>query len=428
MVANIDWEDIKQEMTHYLKKLIQIDTSAGRHGETMAAHYIRTVLEANQLSATVREPIPGKGSVIYHQTGEVSNQSLLLLSHLDVAPAKNASDWLYPPFSGDDKEGEIWGRGAIDCKGLVVVWLMLVLLIQREKIPLRRGLVFAATADEESGGRWGTEWLLKHTDDFKQCRYALNEGGGFSFRQKTRDLYTCQYAEKGHLILEYMVKLPNSYFKFKPRQVQAHPKDGTAITPMMNALLQFYRIPSVLCLLLPYRGKLALLKLFSGSLPLDYNMLFKNIIKVEPILPLVGSHAIIRVHVYMLPGESIADIQQRIIKQHLIPSALVKDVRIVLNVEPSISPMETPLYSSIVSNMNRQTDHELDLLPYVTPGVTDSRFLRANGIISYGFFPTPPHTDIRLIHRANERISADALIFALQRLYEVVTQFVTLDN
>ena len=428
MGADIDWEDTKQEMKHYLRQLIQIDTSVGRHGETMAAHYIRAVLEANELSATVREPIPGKGSLIYHRPGEVSNQALLLLSHLDVAPAKDVSDWYHLPFSGDDAAGDIWGRGAIDCKGLVVVWLMLVLLIQRKKIPLQRGLVFAATADEESGGRWGVEWLLNHTDDFQECRYALNEGGGFSFRQKTRDLYTCQYAEKGHLIIDYMIRSDNSDdHQFKPQHVQLYPENSNLINPMLNGLLRIHNIPTALGSLLPYGGKVALLKRFS-SLPLDYNTLLNNIIEVEPLLPLDGNHCTIRVHVYVLPGESIPELKQRIFKQRLIVPEYVTDIKVVSSVEPSSSPLDTPLYRSIVSTMNSQGQRTTELLPFITPGATDSGPLRTNGIISYGFFPTPPETDIRLIHRANERISADALVFALQRLYKVVTQFLTTDH
>ncbi|KGK89102.1 peptidase M20 [Desulfosporosinus sp. HMP52] len=428
MIADIDWEDTKQEMTHYLKQLIRIDTSVGRHGETMAAHYIQAVLKSNELSATVREPIPGKGSLIYHKPGEVSNQSLLLLSHLDVAPAKDLTDWCYLPFSGDEAAGDIWGRGAIDCKGLVVVWLMLVILIQRKKIPLKRGLVFAATADEESGGRWGVEWLLKHTDDFQECRYALNEGGGFSFRQKTRDVYTCQYAEKGHLILDYRIRFANSYdHHFKPQQGQIYHKDSNLINPMLKALLRFHNIPTALGSLLPYGGKVALLKRFS-NLPLDYNTLLYNIIELEPLLSFDGSYFAIRVHMDVLPRESIPELKQRIFKQHLISPEFVTEIKVVSSVEPSSSPMDTPLYRSIVSTMNRRADRTTELLPFITPGVTDSRHLRAKGIISYGFFPTPPETDIRLIHRANERISADALVFALQRLYKVVTQFLSSDH
>lgn len=428
MGADIDWEDTKQEMKRYLRQLIQIDTSVGRHGETMAAYYIRAVLEANELSATVREPIPGKGSLIYHKPGEALNQSLLLLSHLDVAPAKDVSDWCHLPFSGDDAAGDIWGRGAIDCKGLVVVWLMLVLLIQRKKIPLKSGLVFAATADEESGGRWGVEWLLNHTDDFQECRYALNEGGGFSFRQKTRDLYTCQYAEKGHLILDYRIRSDNLYdHRFKSQQVQVYPKDSKVINPMLNALLRIHHIPSALGSVLPYSRKLALLKRYS-SLPLDYNTLLNNIIEVEPLLTLDGSHCTIRVNVYVLPGESIPELKQRIFKQHLFLPEFVTDIKLVSSIEPSSSPIDTPLYRSIVSAMNRQQGRTTELLPFITQGATDSGHLRTKGIISYGFFPTPPETDIRLIHRANERISEDSLVFALQRLYKIVTQFLTSDD
>lgn len=274
----------------------------------------------------------------------------------------------------------------------------------------------------------GVEWLLNHTDDFQECRYALNEGGGFSFRQKTRDLYTCQYAEKGHLILDYRIRSYNSDdHQFKPQHVQLYPENSNLINSMINALLRIHHIPSVLGSLLPYGGKVALLKRFS-SLPLDYNTLLNNIIEVEPRLPLDGIYSAIRVHVHVLPGESIPELKHRIFKQHLISPEFVTEIKEVSSVEPSSSTLDTPLYRSIVSTMNRQADRTTELLPFITPGATDSGHLRTKGIISYGFFPTPQETDIRLIHRVNERISADALVFALQRLYEIVTQFLTSDH
>ncbi|MDQ7094461.1 M20/M25/M40 family metallo-hydrolase [Desulfosporosinus sp. PR] len=423
--ADINWDDVKQEMVHYLQRLLQIDTSSSRHRETVAAHYLRTVLTANGLPATVREPISGKGSLICRLPGKVPNQALLLLSHLDVAPAGNVSAWRHLPFSGDRDSGEVWGRGAIDCKGLAVVWLMLVLLIRRKRIPLQRGLVFAATADEEAGGRWGVDWLLKSTDDFRECRYALNEGGGFSFHRKRGDVYTCQYAEKGHLVLDCQMKAEGSgnlCFNFPSRQLG--PQNPDLMQPMLQALWRIHHLPRALESLFSCRGKLALLKRFS-NLPLDYEALLNNIFEAESLPPAEDGSCVLRLHIRMLPGESGQEWQEKIFQLRLIDPQYLTDTRIVSCSEPSNSPLDTPLYRGIVSAMRGRGEQTIELLPFITPGSTDSGLLRKKGISSYGFFPTPPETDIRLIHRANERISEDALLFALRRLHKIVTRFVT---
>ncbi|WP_242833690.1 M20/M25/M40 family metallo-hydrolase [Desulfosporosinus youngiae] len=424
----IDWEDIKREMIRYLRDLIRIDTSAGRDGETRAAHYLRAVLEANNLPAEVREPVPGKGSLICRRPGRVPDQSLLLLSHLDAAPVDNPAEWQYPPFSGAYQAGEIWGRGAVDCKGLAVVWLMLVLLIQRQRIPIKRGLVYAATADEESGGRWGVEWLLEHTGDLLGCPYALNEGGGFSFHHRKGEIYTCQYGEKGSLVLDCRIQSHNSVHPFSgAEKVRIKPENAKLIQPVLDALGRINNIPPGLISWLPYGGKAALLKGFSG-LPFDYATLMYNTLKLEILPPPDGQGSVLRVHLSAVPGESLAELKEKVFQQGLILPGQVSDVRTVSAAEANSSPLDTSLYPFIRRAIEQKGSSGGVLLPFVTPGVTDSRHLRARGIICYGFFPTPPETDIRLIHKANERISAEALVFALGRLYEVVIPFLTADD
>ena len=431
--AAVNWDEAGREMAHYLRRLLQIDTSPGRYKETKAAHYLRTVLAANGLTAMVREPVPGKGSLICRLPGQAPDQALLLLSHLDVAPAGDLSAWRHHPFSGETAAGEIWGRGAIDCKGLAVVWLLLVLLIRRQRIPLQRGLVFAATADEEAGGKWGTDWLLESTGDFRECRYALNEGGGFSFHRRTGDVYTCQYAEKGHLVIDYQMKADDSGScrfdpgnrRFNVRSRRLVPQNPELMKPMLRTLWRIHRLPGAGEFLFPYRGKLALLKRFS-DLPLDYKALLNNVIEAEPLPPADDGSCNLRLHIRMLPGESGRELQEKIFQLRLMEPRYVKDTRIVSCSEANNSPLDTPLYRGIASVMRSRSNYQpIELLPFITPGSTDSGLLRKKGIISYGFFPTPPSTDIRLIHRANERISEEALLFALRRLYKIVTRFVS---
>jgi acetylornithine deacetylase/succinyl-diaminopimelate desuccinylase-like protein len=420
----LDWLDIRQEMVHYLRKLIAIDTSSDRHRETVAASYLMRVLKANGHHPSVIEPIPGKGSLLAHIRGKISGESLLLLSHLDVAPATKAG-WKYPPFSGLLKHGEIWGRGTIDCKGLVVVGLMLVLLFKRLQVPCKRGIVFAALADEETGGRWGAEWLFRHTDEWKDCRYALNEGGGFSFEDGKRRVVTCQVAEKG--LVELQVTLRKPVAAQVPVSVThlLRPSQAQLVHSIMGSLLKNRSIPELMLAGFPYEWKTALIKRLYGKVPIDFDSLFYHTFEIKFI---EGNRMAVNIRV--LPGETWQELEPRIYEKirmltQISYNEMVSEIKVMHHREPSASTMDSSLFGLL---KHATSSNNSFLLPFITPGVTDSRFAREQGIPSYGYFPTPPETDVRLMHQANERISVDALMYALQQLLDIAMRYVTGDE
>ncbi|MFM9329057.1 M20/M25/M40 family metallo-hydrolase [Paenibacillus mesotrionivorans] len=423
MSAEVDWNAVEQELVLMLRTLVGIDTSYGRHGETVAARFIQSLLSMNDLAdqTQIFEPVPGKGSVVCRLPGQNADESLLLLSHLDVAPAHHTSEWLHPPFNGAYRHGEIWGRGTIDCKGLVAVWLMLIILLKRNRIPLRRGVVFAATSDEESGGKWGIDWILNNTAALQGCRYVLNEGGGFSFHLKDQDVYTIQYAEKGHTIFEYIVEHPS--LPFASQEVLVPPLNGQAIHPLMKASLRAGGLPEILTTPLSYRTKVFLLRHACRQLPLDINGLFHNLLRIDLPERFDHHHSVIKMHLRLLPGQSAEDINRMIAAKGLIPASLIKATSVTTVTEPSCSSIDSSLFRIIESTMVRNSGHTNTMLPFLTPSATDSRYVRAKGMIAYGFFPTPPSTDIRLIHQPNERIPVNDLLFSLKKLYEIVTRF-----
>src|SRR5208282_4943610 len=114
--------------------------------------------------------------------------ALLLLSHMDVVPP--VGDWKVPPFSGQVKDGEIWGRGSIDDKGAGVIFLMAMLAIKRAGILLDRDIVFVATGDEEEGGKNGAGWFVDHQQSvYSDVGYVLNEGGGIIPEPNSNKVY-----------------------------------------------------------------------------------------------------------------------------------------------------------------------------------------------------------------------------------------------
>jgi acetylornithine deacetylase/succinyl-diaminopimelate desuccinylase-like protein len=145
----IDYDKLTQEATDLLSKYIQINTTNPPGNELTAAKFLKDKFIADGIPATTWEPLPGRGIVAARLHGIGKHQkALLLLSHLDVVPA-DPKEWKTPPFSGEVKDGAIWGRGARDDKGPGVVFLMSMLAVKRAGILLDRDILFVATGDEE---------------------------------------------------------------------------------------------------------------------------------------------------------------------------------------------------------------------------------------------------------------------------------------
>ncbi|HID90074.1 MAG TPA: M20/M25/M40 family metallo-hydrolase, partial [Anaerolineae bacterium] len=192
----IDWKAVTDEAVRHLQALIRIDTTNPPGNEKRAADYLAEVLSAEGYEPVVLESAPGRGNVVarYHGSGEAP--PILLISHLDVVPAE-PEHWEHDPFGGEVVDGMVWGRGALDMKSIVVMQLMTMLLLTRRKVPLTRDVIFAATADEEMGGRYGAGFLVDHYLDLIRAEHALTEFGGFPVEMGGRRVYLCQVAEKG---------------------------------------------------------------------------------------------------------------------------------------------------------------------------------------------------------------------------------------
>ena len=107
------------------------------------------------------ESTPGRASLVARLKGDGSARPLLLLAHLDTVGAE-AQRWSFPPLAGDEVDGAVRGRGAVDDKSMAAVFAVVLADLARRGPKLKRDVIFAATADEESGGQWGVRWLLEN--------------------------------------------------------------------------------------------------------------------------------------------------------------------------------------------------------------------------------------------------------------------------
>ena len=165
---------MQHESIELLSQYLQIDTTNPPGNEVKGAAFFADIFEKEGIDYTVYEPegASGKGraSISARISGSGSEDPLILLNHIDVVPAEK-DQWSCDPFGGEVKDGYVHGRGAIDMKGQGIMELVAFLSVQRSGSAPKRDLIFLAVADEEVGGVYGANYLLKnHSGDFSYGR------------------------------------------------------------------------------------------------------------------------------------------------------------------------------------------------------------------------------------------------------------------
>src|SRR3972149_7079682 len=220
-------KEVEDEVTHFLSDLIRINTTNPPGNETIAAKYLAENLSKEGFKCELYESAPQRGSIITRMKGTGEKPSLLLLSHLDVVAA-DAKEWSVDPFSGVIKDGFVWGRGALDMKGMTTIEVITLKLLKRNNVKLKGDVILAATADEEQGGLSGADYLLRNYPEKVLAPYVLNEGGGLAVPTQNRNVFTVQTAEKGIL-----------WFKIKAKGTPGH---GSTPNIADNAILRMNKV------------------------------------------------------------------------------------------------------------------------------------------------------------------------------------------
>ena len=192
----------ESEVVELCRDLLRIDTSnygdSSGPGERAAAEHVMGLLTEVGLDPELIESEPGRASVVVRVSGaDDARGALLVHGHLDVVPA-HAPDWQVDPFAGEERDGCLWGRGAVDMKGMDAMMLALLRDLARTGRTPPRDLVFAFLADEEAGGGKGARYLVDHRPElFEGVTEAISEVGGFSIEVAGQRCYLLQTAEKG---------------------------------------------------------------------------------------------------------------------------------------------------------------------------------------------------------------------------------------
>ena len=169
-------ENIENESLEWLTSYLKINTVNPPGNESRAVNFYASIFDKEGIEYQFIESAPGRGNIWARIKGG-KQPALMLLQHTDVVPA-DPKYWTVEPFSAIEKDGYIFGRGALDMKGTGINQLATFISLNRNSKKLNRDVVFLATADEEAGGFYGVGWLIENKPEiFQNVKYLLNEGG-----------------------------------------------------------------------------------------------------------------------------------------------------------------------------------------------------------------------------------------------------------
>lgn len=446
----VDWDTVRDEAVGHLSSLLQIDTTNPPGQETAAAEYLAAILSSEGFEPVVLESAPGRGQVVARLRGTGEQPPLLLFSHIDVVPAE-PERWSVPPFSGLVKDGYVWGRGALDMKGIVIMHLMVLLLLKRAGRPLARDVIFASTADEERAGRLGMSWLVDHHPELIRAEYGLSEFGGFSLSIAGRRVYLCQSGEKGFCTVKLRVggrpghgSIPHSenavtrlgalVARLEPDALPSHVTATVrAFVETIAGILPGGGAGSLVQLLHDDQIKLATLRQFLGESDLTYllNAMLHNTASPTSLTAGTGTafNVIPSVAESTLDGRLLPGFDRAGFLAELRSAFGTDDFETEIVYEgPALEfPLDTPLFSAIRRTLRRH-DPDAALAPMLLTGATDAKHVSRLGTICYGFAPMqlkPDEQFMRLIHGHDERLAVESLGWGTRVLAELVSEFCT---
>ena len=417
---------LRTEVTELLCGLIKLDTTNPPGNETVAAEYLRAYLESAGIECELIARSPERANLLARIRGTGDGPSLLLLGHTDVVLA-DPGEWQVPPFSGDVREGEIWGRGALDMKSQVAANAVAMASLAREGFRPSGDVVFAATADEENGVGFGLEWLCEAHPDAVRTDFCVNEGAGDRLQLGDDVYYLCASAEK----------------KSSPFTIRALGRSGHASMPGIadNALVKAAKLIERIAAYRPepqlQQEVEAFLRAVLGEVPSAASALERARAVdpaaadlIEPLLSATFSPTMITasqkrnvipasvevtVDCRLLPGQDPEHIEPMI--RAVLGSDLDYELEWLESKGGTRSPLDTPLWEAAESFV-AGVEPDARAVPICVAGFTDSHWLRdAFGTVAYGFFPMrtmPGDVAATLIHSANERIPVDDLELGLE--------------
>ncbi|MGV9288926.1 M20/M25/M40 family metallo-hydrolase [Streptomyces sp. NPDC003719] len=420
--------EAQREVVDLCAELIRFDTSNPTSDERACAEWVVARLAEVGIDSQLVESAPGRANVVARIPGTDPRRGALLVhGHLDVVPA-DAAEWRVPPFSGEIRDGYLWGRGAIDMKDTVAVMLATARHFARTGARPAREIVLAFLADEEAGGKFGAHWLVEHRPElFAGVTEAIGEGGGFSYAlDDTRRLYPIENAQRGMAWMELTATGRAGH--------GSSPNDENAVTDLAESLTRIGRHTFPVRLIEPVRALLAEAARLQGvDIDLDAEDLDAELSKLGHVADFM--QVVLRnsanptmfaagYQTNVIPGRATARVDGRFLPGHeqelidaidalLLPSVSREWVNHDISMETTF---DGPLVDAMCAAV-RAEDPDGHPVPYCNPGGTDAKAFTGLGIRCFGFkgLKLPADLDYgRLFHGVDERVPLDGLRFGVR--------------
>ena len=395
--------------------------------ETAVAEYARDWLAEDGIESEILGRDPDRGNLIARMEGRSGKAGLMFMSHTDVVPVEDKSKWRFPPFSATIAEGRVFGRGASDCKGLLTAQMMAMRLLKRNGIELNDSLILASGADEEHGGRYGFGWLAENHPEKLAAPFAVNEGGGAPIQAAGALTYVLGVGEKGRLQIEIDVKGVSSHASV--------PWQGTnAMYRLSRALSNIEQFEPELDTSTGLFDHLSTFAIEHRPSPSNIEEIIAEVERTNPrfasllkalsrmtLTPTmirggIKSNSVpesirLTCDVRTLPHQDEQYVREQV--EQVLEGIPGIDFEIDYMAQPNSSPFDTALSQSIQSVTAQALERDdIQWVPAISNGFTDSRFTRPLGIVTYGFSGSHPDDDpmITFTHGTNESVGIKSLV------------------
>jgi acetylornithine deacetylase/succinyl-diaminopimelate desuccinylase-like protein len=440
-----DTSAIAKEARGWLVDLIKINTSNPPGNEQIAAMYISGVLAKDGIKAEILDMAPGRSAVVARlRSAAMANpaKALLLVAHMDTVPVEKGR-WSVDPFGAMIKDGYLYGRGAIDDKGMLAANLAAFISLKRSMARLNRDVIFLATDDEEGGGDASIRMLIaKHWDKFA-AGFAINEGGNVFVKNGKVQYAGVQADEKVAFNIAVIARGTSGHASQPTKDnpvthvAAAVGKIGNYSAPVRftSIVRRYFEGLAALeddeigkwmrSMETPDRGEHAQ-RVISDASP-QWNAMLRDTIAPTVLTAGVANNVIpaearANLNVRLLPGDSINAVVNDLNK-------LVNDPQVKLEVQPNpglaapSSSLESEFYG-VISKVVSQEFGGAPALPFQSTWLTDSAQLRLHQVQALGLVPFPlAQEDLRRMHGDDERIPLAAFDKGVDVLSKIVVEF-----
>jgi acetylornithine deacetylase/succinyl-diaminopimelate desuccinylase-like protein len=433
-----------------LVELIRVDTSNPPGNEARLDELIAAKLKPLGFEIEIfPTPQPNKSHLIARLKGDGSARPVLLASHADVVGVEREK-WTLDPFAGTIKDGYVYGRGAIDFKGGIAVFAEAVMRLARNKVPLKRDVIFMVEADEESQPL-NTSWLAQSHWDKMDCEFALNEGGWIMKRPDGHVRYvSISTADKSSISLVFTAKGTSTHSSM-PRPDSAIFRLSKALAKLADYDTKPELTPSTREFFLTlaktseppmstYFTDLATskdpAKIAAADREISKDVLLHAIMRntIAPVLLNAGFRG------NVIPGSAEATINFRTIPG-TTAADLIAEMKKVAN-DPNVeittpnsggragtfpnnsreSSTATDLYKALVDSAQKVWPG-VPVTPYLFQAGTDAGAWRSRGVPVYGIYPYPiSNEDLSRMHGNDERVPIESLEQGTDLIYRTLLQ------